>query len=300
LKFKSKIFYLYVVLVIVYAGLTLLLPAPIQTLHRYHLSILELRLLDITIIVPLALIWLAGFYGYAKLKTYSMGIRRARDGRHVDKIASGVLLLVLWLPLSSIVANLLHFIAYKHPSTTAATVVIDNYFNLLVPLAGFIVIGIGVEGLARLARLHLIHRSLNILAGILVVVGVFYSYLVVSTDNRLLSLYHLPLAVVLLTLVVPYIYMWYMGLLAAYKLYLYRQKVAGVVYRKSWGLLAFGISAIIGIQIVLQCIVTLTTQLNRLSLGWLLIFIYILLILIAIGYVLIAQGAKNLQKIEEV
>jgi hypothetical protein len=138
------------------------------------------------------------------------------------------------------------------------------------------------------------------LAGILVVVGVFYSYLVVNTDNRLLSLYHLPLVVVLLTLVIPYIYMWYTGLLAAYKLYLYRQKVAGIVYRKSWGMLAFGISVIIGIQIVLQCIVTLTTQVNKLSLGWLLIFIYALLILIAIGYALIARGAKDLQKIEEV
>lgn len=300
MKFKSKIFYLYLLLVIVYATLLLILPPAPATLHKYHLSASGIRLLDLTIIIPYALIWLAGFWGYAHLKDYAKAVKRSKDGRHVNTIADGLLWLVLWLSLSAILSSILNYLAQKHPAATASTIVINNYFSLLMPLVGFIIIGFGTRGLNRLARLHPSYRAMGGIAFVLIAAGVFYSYLVLNTDNRLHSIYHMPAAVVLATLVIPYIYMWFVGLFSVYQIYLYRRHAPGVVYRKSWGWLALGLGLLLVIQILLQYVVTLTEQLNHLSLGGVLIFVYVLLIILAGGYLMVARGAKNLLKIEEV
>jgi predicted PurR-regulated permease PerM len=63
--------------------------------------------------------------------------------------------------------------------------------------------------------------------------------------------------------------------------------------------LAFGLAGAILTTILLRCLQSLTSVLNGLNLGVLLSLIYILLIIIAAGYILIENGANKLQKIEE-
>lgn len=176
------------------------------------------------------------------------------------------------------------------------------YFNLALPLAGFIFIGRAARGLVDLAKVRPSRLGDNVLALVLTCIGVTYTYLVVGHGavRSFSSFAHLPHLVVLLTLVIPYIYMWYVGLLATYELLLYRKKAPGIVYRKSWGALAFGVGATILLQILLENVSTLTTFLNNLSIAGLVFALYLLIILLAIGYIFIARGARRLQKIEEV
>ncbi|HSX43684.1 MAG TPA: hypothetical protein VLE69_00065, partial [Candidatus Saccharimonadales bacterium] len=64
--------------------------------------------------------------------------------------------------------------------------------------------------------------------------------------------------------------------------------------------LALGLGVVVGFLMVLRYLVALTTTLDNLALKYLLLVVYLLLIFIAIGYGLIASGAKRLKKIEEV
>jgi hypothetical protein len=112
--------------------------------------------------------------------------------------------------------------------------------------------------------------------------------------------YHMSIWLILTTLAAPYIFMWFTGLPATYELYRYSRKVRGIVYRKSWGLLAFGIGWLIVVSIGLQYLSTVTGRLGNLSIYWLLIIIYSLLLVLCIGFILIATGTRKLRKIEEV
>ena len=87
---------------------------------------------------------------------------------------------------------------------------------------------------------------------------------------------------------------------AAYNLYLYRKGVKGPIYKKALNDLASGLSWIIITVIVLRCFESISSELTQLSLGLILLVIYVLLVFISGGYVLISRGAKKLQMIEEV
>jgi hypothetical protein len=296
---RSKLFYSYVFLVLVYAGFSLLpAPSPIA-LARYDVSPLVLRLISLTIVLLLAAIWLAGFYGYGKLRAYSHLIEREKDGKHVAMLTRGMFLMVMWLPVSSVISVVLNYIGMHHLGLLPAFAIIENYINLVLPLTGVLLIGIGARGLSELAKQRPTHLAISILAMLLIYIGLIYYRLVATTADRA-SVYHMNIWLILLTIVAPYIYMWFMGFLATYEIFNYRLKVAGIVYRTSWRYLALGFGWLIVLSIGVQYLTTLTARLNHLSIYWILVIIYSLLLVYSVGFVLISLGARKLQKIEEV
>jgi len=299
MKLRSRLFYSYILFVIVYA-IFLLLPAPSRvTLRQYHVSALGIRIIDATLLVLLALIWFAGFYGYVKIRAYTQLIRGSKDGEQVAKLAKGIFAIVIWLPVSSSLSSILNYIALRHIGFLPAAKIIENYIGLLLPLVGFIYISSGARGLSEIVKQRPSYFATNLLAFLLIYVGLIYAHLVLVTQDRD-TVYHMPIWVVLLTLIAPYIYMWFIGLLAVYEIYLYRRKVKGIVYKRSWGLLSFGLGWLIVITIGLQYLTTLSAHLAHLSIYGILTIIYVLLLLVALGFVFIANGARKLQRIEEV
>jgi hypothetical protein len=299
LKPKSKLFYSYLLFLLIYAAFVLI-PAPLPaTLALYHISATGLRLIDVTIIVLVAAIWYAGFYGYAKLQAYSKLIEGNKDGAEVAKITRGLFLLVTWLPVSSVVSVVLKYYGQRHIEWLPAATIISNYVNLLLPLVGFVFIGLGASGLARQVKQRPSYRAINFMIILLIYVSLIYYRLVATTSHRA-SVYHMSIWFILSTLVAPYIYMWAVGIFAAYNINLYRQKVAGIIYRRSWGYLAMGLGWLIVTSIIFQYLTTLTARLTHLSIYWLLAIVYILLLVLSAGFVLVAIGARKLKKIEEV
>jgi hypothetical protein len=296
---RSKLFYSYVFFVVAYASFALI-PAPSQvTLALYKLTPLQLRLIDVTIIVLLAAIWFAGFYGYGKLHTYARLIRQDKDGKHVATLTRGIFLMVIWLPVSSLISVVLNFIAAHHTSLLPAFTIIENYISLVLPLVGVIFIGLGARGLSELVKQRPTYRAISVLAILLIYTGLVYYRLVATTSGRT-SVYHMNIWLILLTIVAPYIYMWFMGMLATYEIFNYRLKVPGVVYRASWRLLSIGLGWLIVLSIGVQYLTTLLARLNHLSIYWILVIVYTLLLVYSVGFILIALGARKLQKIEEV
>jgi hypothetical protein len=297
---KLKPLYAYCILIILYAAGTLLLPPPEHTLSKYHITSLHLRILDLTILVLYSIIWFCAVYGFYNFRQYYQLIRKTKDGKPLAKITMGIGFLAFWFPITSNFNTYSNYLVQKHASLAGTVGVSQNYLSLLIPLLGFIFISIGARGLIDIVKQRPSLVGTNILVLLLTAIGVIYIYLVTNTHNRLNSTYHLPTIYILMTLAVPYIYMWFMGLLSLYEIFLYRSKSPGILYRESWRLLASGLGALIIISITIQYLTTFSERLTKLSLNWILIVVYALLILLAIAYVLIALGVRNLKKIEEV
>jgi hypothetical protein len=299
LKLRPKLLCTYLLFLITYSAFTLL-PAPQPAvLLQYHLSSLGLRAISLTIVIILAVIWYIGFYSFDVLHKYALRIKKEKDGKQVNKVALGIFFLIMWLPVSSTLSAISKYATTRHPDVLAAATIVNNYVNLLFPLVGFVLIGLGTRGLLDLTKQRPSYRATNILAALLIYIGIIYYRLVATTTHRT-DIYHMSMWWIALTLVAPYIYMWFTGFIAAYELYIYQHKVAGVVYRRSWHYLSLGLGWLIITTISFQYLTTLSARLGHLSIYWLLTIVYSLLAVLSVGFVLIAIGTRKLQKIEEV
>jgi uncharacterized ParB-like nuclease family protein len=299
MNLKSKIFYWYVACTVLFAGITLI-PAPdTATLTKYHLTAGELRGLDVTIIIMEALIWYAAFYGYDRLRRYSQLIKADAEGKHINTLSRGLLLLSIGLPISAIVSSLLTLIASHHPDFTAASIIIRNYFSVIFPLIAFLFINVGARNLGNLGKTRPRLLYINIIVLSVLILGVIFCCLIVLEHKELRTTYHLSPELVMLTLGIPYMYTWFLGLFAVAELQKYSSKVAGILYRKGWNLLIGGLAAIIFLSIAIQYLATLSSWITSLSLGSLLLLLYVLLLLLVGAYIVLALGAQRLMKIEE-
>jgi hypothetical protein len=298
-KIKSKIFYWYAAFLLAFLGLTLL-PAPDRaTLTRYHLSPLGLRLLDITIIIPEAIIWFIAFYGYHKLHRYGQLIKQDKEGRQVNRLSRGLLFLSISLPITTIISSILTLIASRHAGFSASATIISNYINVIFPLIAFIWISWGARGLSNLAKTRPRLPVIHLVMILVIVLGVVFCSLIVLSHRHLRTTYHLSPELVMLTLGAPYMYIWFLGLQASAELLEYSRKLVGIVYRKAWNLFIAGLAAIIFVSILLQYLTTLSSWLTSLSLSSVLLLLYTLLILLSGAYIVLALGAKKLTAIEE-
>jgi hypothetical protein len=296
---RSKLLYCYVILLILYSAFTLLSAPTSATLAQYHLSVDGIRLINVTIIVLVAAIWFVGFYGYTKLRSYSQLIRGGKDAKPIAWLTRGIFVLALWLPVSMTVSSILTYIGLRHAAFMAGSTVINNYISLLIPLLAFILISKGARGLSDLVRQRPSFGAINVLAIILVYIGLIDYHLVAATHDRT-AVYHLSIWLIITTLVAPYIYMWFIGLLSTYEVYRYRIKVQGIVYRQCWTLLTLGLGLLIVTSIGFQYLSTISNRLNHLPIYWLLIIIYVVLTVLSAGFILIAMGTRKLRRIEEV
>ena len=300
LNTRRRILGAYVVLVIVFSAIVLF-PAPDHTtLVKYHLSALAMRLILLTLIIPEAAIWFAAFYGSYKLQRYSQLIKGSEDGRHIARLAHGLLLLAIGLPTAAIVGGTLSIIAAHNPGFTATSTVISNYLSIVFPLLAFVWISRGAWGLSELSKARPSLRIFNLVVIAALLLGIIFCCLIVLDHTKLRATYHMSPELVMLTLGVPYIYMWFLGLFSVAELREYSRTVRGIVYRKGWRQLISGIASIIVLSIALQYLGTLSTWLTSLSLAWLLLLLYVLLLLLTGAYIVVALGAQRLTNIEEV
>jgi hypothetical protein len=102
------------------------------------------------------------------------------------------------------------------------------------------------------------------------------------------------------SVIIPYLYAWFVGLLAAYEIMLFSRHSKGVLYRQSLSLLALGLVVIIASSIALQYMNSIQPRVGHLMLSYHLIITSIFRIIGGGGFVLLAVGANRLKKIEEV
>jgi len=288
-------------LALLYVILGLALPPNTPTVTAYNLSITEYHILVLLISVPLIAVWYAAFYGYARLQEYVTIVGTAPDGRPLNKIASGLKVLAWGLPLSSIISSLGGGIVHSHANLAAVSFIIIHYLSLLISLIAFAYISTGSRGLMDLTKTYPTLSAVRWLLVVLTIIGVIFSYFTINAAHLPSpNPYFMPIGWVLFTLLVPYLFAWFMGLLAAYEIYLYSRRAKGLLYRRALAYLALGILITIIISIVFQYIASDTMHLRKITFSWLFLGIYVLFVVYAAGFVLISAGVKKLRKIEEV
>ncbi|HUP26411.1 MAG TPA: hypothetical protein VM124_02055 [Candidatus Limnocylindrales bacterium] len=284
-----------------YIILTAVLPTDPAVLQRYQLNQGSAHMLGLTIAIPIVLIWLFALYGFTKFYDYAHIIKESPEGPGFQRLVYGLMTLVLSLPIVASVSSIFTYVGYRNPDLVPKLTITKNYLGLFFAVAAFLLIADGAEKLVRTLRSKTLHLTIPRFGlGACIVLSCFYAWLVTTRSTDSGDTYYLPNLLIITTLAIPYLFIWCRGALAAYHLYLYKDRVRGKIYREALGSLALGIGAVILLSISLQLLVTTSAKLTKLNLSPLLSFIYVLVAMTAVGYGLIARGAKKLKQIEEV
>jgi hypothetical protein len=302
----KKLTALFIVLSIAYLLLTILLPVDKSTLHKYHISHAEDIILALTITIPYLIIWFIALVGCLRLRSYISTIFKSKDGAAFRTIGTGILWLTLWLPLSAIFSSISSGIYQSHPSAKPSMIIINNYVNIIILGVAFWFIHNGTSQLLRVIKKPA-SRMPQTLMMLFIAFASLYVFLVLrdparqhATHDVSVAAYYLPDWLTITSVVIPRIIIWFWGIEAIYNIYLYRKWVKGPIYRNALYDLANGLTGVVLILVILRCLQSLSSLLEAWTLGVVLGFVFILLILLAIGYLLIARGAKSLQRIEEI
>lgn len=301
----SRALQYYLLLAVFYVALIMLLPASTITMHKYHLSGLEYKVVRFAIALPALAVWLAAFAGYAKLKEYAHAIRKTPEGIYFDQLANGCAWLAWSLPVGTIIPAILNALADDRAVFHPAAIIVSNYIGLILPLIGFSVIANASRGLVGNVKAKLgLANGRAIVLGFLVM-GVLYCFLTFSrldftslgsADNP----YFLPAWLIVVTMTVPYLYAWFMGILAAYEITLFSKHVQGVLYRQALGLVVGGLLAVIFGSVALQYMMSAEPRVGHLVFSYKLVLVSVFRIVEGAGFILLALGATRLKKIEEV
>lgn len=307
----KKYYGLLIVLILAYLSITFATDPDPARLTQYKLDSTQLRLILLTVAIPASAIWFAAFYGLVNVSKYAEKIKGTPDGKGFQQIARGLIVLGVGLPLTSVVNSLLNYGISKHEITQATATIITTHLTFIFPLIGFVFLFIGSHHLLTILKKAkkavMLPEHLMGLGFVLAFISVLYTLATftnplreVSTVHGVRATYAMPDWLILTTIVLPYIFIWGCGLYASLQLRAYQQSVGGKVYKRSLSKLNTGLVAVIVTSIMLQFLTAASSRFAGWGIESILGLVYVLLAIIAVGYVLIALGAKGLAKLEEV
>ncbi len=304
---RNKIYLLFIAFAVVYVTLSLATPPDAESLVRYGITAEKARLIKLSVLLPYITIWFAAFYGYAELRKYAHIIKDSRDGQALSTIANGLMIYAVIMPVTAIATTVTNYLSADHPGALATGTIIGNYVDLGLACLAMGYIYTGSKSLASI-----VPRKVNPLfestfrSCFLILVSV-YSYLMLTNPARQFptsevkrAAFYLPDLLLALTIILPSVFIWYCGFQAAHFIYTYSKNVSGKLYRSALGYLAIGVLLIILARISLRFFASLTTLFATSTISFVLGVVYVLLVIIAAGFVVLAIGAKKLKKIEEV
>lgn len=307
MKKINSYYLLLALLVIVYVGFALTREPDAEALTRYGLSASSARLLTAAFLLPIIAIWSVAFTAFIKVKEYAKSINKTKEGSAFNTLGTGLMLLALSLPITSIVSSVRTYLITQDSSLQSSLTILYNYLVLGFTLVSFYFIGKGAKQLVETLKGKYAKLKWEPWAVVFVAVVGIFAYVTLNNPARQVPLnassvaaYYLPDWLLVTTIIIPYILFVFWGFQAAYNIYVYRQNVAGTLYRRILAFLASGIMGVVTATMLLRVLTSMATLFEDLSLRLLIAIIYILLAVIAAGYVLIAIGAHKLQKIEDV
>lgn len=301
-RLESTLFFLFA---LIYIGQTVLVKPNAIALQKYGLSVMEARLLGLSIALPYIVIWVIALIGYIKMKSYADLIKKAEDGKAMQYIAWGVFFLALWLPLTTIINSEANRLSEVNPSLVQTTVILNNYLNLLILLPGFLLTYMGSKKLTDIAKTS-IRTPNQTLVLLYIAFAVLYTFSVLHdpvrntpSDQVLKATYYLSDWLIVTTLVIPRLLMWYLGLHAVQNILLYKTKVKGSLYKIALDKFAYGLCGVIVTVVTLRCFQSFSPFLASLNLGMVMVVLYVLLIGLGFGFMWMYKGASKLLYIED-
>jgi hypothetical protein len=261
----------------------------------------------LTVALPLIIIWGLAFFAYSRFSRYALVVKKSAEGTAFSKLATGLFLLALWLPLTSLVSNVTTHIYREMPDTTAQMVIVNNYFNLAITAFAIVMIYRGAKALIPKKNLNANLQLDKLVLPVFIILSYVYAYLSLTSSvrhqpapNVAVATFYMSDWLIALTIVLPYIILFYLGLRSAQYLYIFSRNVRGVIYKETFRRLASGIGLVVIAMIGIRYITSLRSIFSTTALGLVLTIVYLLLLIVTFGFLQIATGAKRLYRIEEV
>lgn len=287
---------------VIYVALTLL--APVKS-NNFDLTDMQVRLLQLTFVVPILVIWFLIVFGGVRFKNYALLIKGSDEAKGTSLVANSLLLIGFGGIVVSIFNLGRNFVGSQF---TEEFVITHNLFNVIVQLGsyGLLYVGsthllksIGVKGAdARKAIYPQLAMSVAIAAyGALMFLNPYRNS---TPDPTKYSSFYLPDGLLLVLVVIPYVLSWSLAVGALVNLRTFAAEVRGIIYREAIHRLVMGMTIVVSFAIALAMLSTLSGLFADSSLKFVLGFIYVILILYAAGFLVIASGARKLARIEEV
>ena len=296
----------YLILTAIFFLLVAILPANTSVMQDYGLSTHQYHILLFLVELPLAAVWFAAFFGYARLSQYAASVSNTAEGRGYEKLARGFKWLAFGLVIPSIVSLIVNAIADKHPNFHATAIITSNYLTVFFALVAFSIISNASrtlnhykkqpDGLVSNKSILLLFVTLAVAFCYLIFRHVAIAAGITSSDNP----YYLPIWLLMVTLVIPFLYAWFVGLLAAYDLGQLAKHSKGVLYKQAVHLLAGGVSIVIASLIAIQFLRSVIPRTGHVSLNLVLVTIYLIYIVNVIGFAMISVSASRLKRIEDI
>jgi len=269
---------------------------------QYHFTSVTTNILRITIIIPIAIAWLFGVRGATAFKAYAGMINGSPEASAINLIANGLLLTVLFFVVSGLIGSLLPF--YRHSAGYEALIVLHDHVGSLFSLAVFYVLYRGSDRLHRVTRFQTWTRNS---AWILVAFAIFaIAFVLLFTSYRATSsaggspnsLTYISSNILLITLIAPYLAGWFMGIITCINISRFAGQVKGKLYRQALHNLVRGLWTVIILSMAIQIITFASRYLAGMSLAGVLLLLYALLVLYALGFLFVREGAKKLAQLE--
>jgi hypothetical protein len=294
--------YFFIALVLFYLLLTFFTPIDPATTARFGLSEFQVRLIGMSISIPMAGIWLIALYGYTRFQAYSDMIRKEKEGKAFQEITKGLMILTLSLPTATLITAILRRVALDVPSVGTIVPFGRSFAPMLFQVFALSILASGsLRLLGTLKPKVKVKYTRSIIVGLIAVCCIF-TYVITARPfgGSVSENYAAPEWLVIAALVIPFLYAWQRGAVAVYNFYLYKKHVHGPVYSKMLTNLVSGLSIIILSSIFIQVVTSVSQNFQRLNFTPILISVYVLIFVYGVGFVLLARGARQLRKIEEV
>lgn len=285
---------------VIYAALTIFQPHNASS-DRYNLTDIQIFLLELTIIIPIAVIWIMAFYGAAHFKRYSELISGSPEAPAIRLIANGLVITLAYLVLNAVLGAALPYLIGS-PAHHALLIVRD-YVAAATAISALILLYLGSDRLHRIAQFATWTPStILLLVGYLIFSGLFVWGFLTFTPYRAADAQSaaavVPPTILLFSLILPYLLSWFLGLLSGVNIIRYAKYVKGSIYKKALHDLVLGIWSVVFLVMVLQALSFASRNLAHLGLGAVLILIYVLLVLYGLGFLFVRSGAKKLARLE--
>jgi hypothetical protein len=292
-------------LTLIYILGVLLLPYSQLSLHAYDISSVEYRLAVLLVNLPVIGVWFVAFWGYAKLKQYAFAIRKTKDGRHFEKLAYGSSWLAWSLPLTAVSSRIFSSIGDANTSLHPAAVIVNNYISLILSLIAFLIISEASKSLLGSRKLDLKPASVRTIMAIFIIGGVLYCFMTLrafdsSSQMSTKNPYFLPAWLMIVSVIIPYLFTWFIGMLAVYEITVYSRSVKGILYKRALTYITLGLTAILLSFIATQYLSNVWHTPHHLIFDSRLVIITLFRVVGGLGFISMASGANRLKKIEEV
>jgi hypothetical protein len=295
----------YLTLSVLLIFLVLVLPASKIVMQEYSIDASQYHLLLLLAELPLLALWFTAFTAYFRLHRYSILLPTTQEGLNWIGISRGFTWLAWGLAVSPLLSLLMNTYSADHQSFHAPAIIISNYLGILFPLVAFTFTSRHARGLLERADTSLNVRVTRTSIVASLIVGVMYCYLIfdhlsLHYPSNSVNTYYLPSWLVAVTIVVPSLYTWFIGVWSAFDISQLARRSPGLLYRRSLQVLSGGLIVVIGSLVAVQYLRLVIPRTGHLSINATFLTTNILYLAAMIGFLVMSIAIKQLQKIEEV